>query len=492
MSAIETLKPYLEALRKVHRLGSTVGFDMMTVCPGKEKPAVAEAVTYLQELADKAIFQDEGFYKALKGIDLDSLGRIDQVLVKRYLDEIEFRRKSPAEKRKEWAKAYAESSVAWERAYHANDYSLYAPYLEKTLQAAKEEASYRQKEGETLYEVCLRKSDEGLKVKDLDAVFSKLADFIKEKLKQVEKTPATLNYVVVPKLSIEEQKKATSLILDCIGYDKTRGTVAMSTHPFSDFLGKDDARLTNRYDADDWRSSAFTAFHEGGHCLEFQGWTEEEYGHYVDGMASTAICETHSRLFENLLARDRLFVPNLMKILAKAQGKEAFDMSEADFYRHINKVCPSFIRTEADELTYTLHIVIRYIVEKEMIDGNLNVYDAKERWNDLYEHYLGIRPASDKEVILQDVHWSDGSFGYFPSYALGNLYGAMLLEEVRKRIDVDSALRSGRLYLVKDCLNQIDVPYDYLPGPEWIKKVTGKELSADAFISYIDKKYPII
>ena len=143
-------------------------------------------------------------------------------------------------------------------------------------------------------------------------------------------------------------------------------------------------------------------------------------------------------------------------------------------------------------MTYTLHIVIRYIVEKEMIDGNLNVYDAKERWNDLYEHYLGIRPASDKEGILQDVHWSDGSFGYFPSYALGNLYGAMLLEEVRKRIDVDSALRSGRLFLIKDCLNEIDVPYDYLPGPEWIKKVTGKKLSADAFISYIDKKYPII
>ena len=489
MNKIGSLKPYLETLRRYRRLLSIVNFDLETICPVNGQEGEAELLPFLQQKIDE-IYADDEFQNKLFELDKENLNPYERRLVDIHLREVNYLLTTTAEERAAIRKSYSRSLVEWRKARELNSYEYYLPYFEKVVASAQKEAEYRRKDESTLYEVCLYRSDLGLKEKDLDAVFSQLGEFIKQKLEQVARTPRTLNYVIMPTLSVSEQQKLAKKALNLIGFDFQSGASSESIHPFSDFLGIGDSRLTNRFDPTDWRSSLFTAFHEGGHCLQFQGWDQNHFDLHLENSASMANCETHSRFFENLLGRSYELAPTIMKMIEEIKG-EPLQVSRRDFYRHLNQVCPSLIRTEADELTYSLHIIIRYEIERDLINGKLAPKDAKQAWKEKYAHYLGVEPSDDLHGILQDIHWTDGSFGYFPAYALGNLYGAQILERMGEDIDIAKQERQGDLKPILNWLQTHDFPYDCLSGDSWIKQVTGKPLSAEPFIRYLDSKYPI-
>lgn len=277
-------------------------------------------------------------------------------------------------------------------------------------------------------------------------------------------------------------------LLNIIQYDHKRGAMRESPHPFSDCIGKNDVRLTCHYDPD-FRSNLFTVLHEGGHCLQFQGWGEERFDNFSEGLTSAALCETHSRFYENIIGRAKEFAPTLKKLVAKNLDEEFSSMSDESFYRLLNGVSPSAIRCDADELTYVLHIIIRYEIEKDLINGAICCKEVPQIWNKKYKDYLGYKVKSDTEGCLQDVHWSDGEIGYFPSYALGNMYGAQILAVMKKDIDFSSCLSKGDLSLIRLWFEKIDWPKDWMEPSRWLKEATGEELNPAYYIDYLDQKY---
>ncbi len=488
MENIIELKPYLDRVRKIRHLMSILNYDLSTKAPLEGKEEEGRLMNELSKGMDD-IFLDPAFMDLIEKARKKDLDRPERALIENLYENVLYVKKSSQEQRDRWNKAFMDCSLAWERAVEENSYQSYLPYFRKNVEASREIARLKMEGEKTPYEVCLKLSDKGLSEELIDRIFSRLKDFIIKKLKEIEATPSTLNYIPLPELDEDKQLIMCKNALDLIGFPRSKTAIATSLHPFSDFFSEGDSRITLRFKPKDWRDALYTAIHEGGHCLEFLHWSDEEFENYLEGSASMAICETHSRFYENLLGRSRALVPSLKKCVEDAYGGD-LALSDEEFYKKVNEVKRSLIRTEADELTYSLHVIIRYEIEKDLINGKLEPEDAKEVWNKKYQEYLGVSPKDDKTGILQDVHWSDGSFGYFPSYALGNIYGAQLLHYVRKNLDVDGLLSKGDIPSITKFLEK-EIALDYLPGPIWIKEVTGEEFNIDYFISYLDNKYPV-
>ena len=260
-------------------------------------------------------------------------------------------------------------------------------------------------------------------------------------------------------------------------------------HPFSDFTGRYDSRVTTDYVVNDWRSNAFSIIHEGGHCIEFQNWSEEEFANYVNATATMAICETHSRFYENIIGRSIAFAPSFKAAAAKELDGEFASWSDEDFYNLINQVKPIANRCDSDELTYSLHIIIRYEIERDLINGKIEAKDVPAVWHQKYVDYLGVDEPTDKEGCMQDVHWTDASFGYFPSYALGNMYGAQILATMKKDLAFEDLLRKGDLRPIRLWLKEHDFCHDWMEPKDWIVKVTGEPLNLQYYIDYLESKF---
>ena len=287
-----------------------------------------------------------------------------------------------------------------------------------------------------------------------------------------------------------DQESFSRYALEKIGYDFEAGRLDVSTHPFTIELGVGDIRITTRYLENEFRSALFSCIHEGGHAIYEQDIPASLVGTALGHGVSMGIHESQSRFYENLIGRSRefwmYFLPETKKRFPQFDG-----VSLEAFYRGINTVEPSLIRVEADELTYSLHVIIRFEVEQAIFNGNAEVGDLPALWNSKYKAYLGIEPGNDAEGVLQDMHWSGGSFGYFPSYALGNLYGAQFLHTLKKDIsDIYAHIAAGDFSplhgWLKDNIHVHGAIYE--PGV-LVKKVTGEPLNAQYFIDYLNQKY---
>ncbi len=233
-----------------------------------------------------------------------------------------------------------------------------------------------------------------------------------------------------------------------MGYDFGSGRLDETVHPFATGLNPGDVRITTRYNENDWRMAVFGTIHEGGHALYEQNISKDLIGTPLCTGTSMGIHESQSLFYENILARDRSFWEKNYGLLKEYASGQYDNISLDEFYRAINEAKPSLIRIESDDLTYSLHIIIRYEIEKALFNDEIEVKDLPQIWNDKYEEYLGVRPSIDAEGVLQDVHWSGGSFGYFPSYALGYMYAAQLKNAMLKDIpNYDQLLKSGDLVL---------------------------------------------
>lgn len=482
------VKEYISNIESLGHAISLLYWDMSVYMPKSGIETRSNTTTYLAGEQFKLTTSDKvkEFIEYFNPI-MDELEVQDRAMIKALKKNYEEISKIPEEEYKEYVKLTALSYSAWEDAKNKSDFSIFEPYLEKVVSFKKKFADYYGYK-ENRYDALLNEYEEGLTVKKLDQVFGALKEGIVNILKYVNNSEKNIDTSFLDgKFDISKQKEISDYLLDVIKFDKSKGRLDETEHPFTNGMGNKDVRITTHYYEDDLFSNIFSIIHEGGHALyEMHISDSLEKTGLMDG-ASMAIHESQSRFYENIIGRSKSF---LKLILPKLQEMfpQLKDVTLDELYKAVNKVQPSLIRTEADELTYSLHVIIRYEIEKQLINGEIEVKDLPQIWNNKYKEYLGIEPKCDAEGVLQDMHWSDGSFGYFPSYALGNIYGGQFLNTLLK--ENEDAIKDLDMDYINEWLAKNIHQYGaiYTPG-ELIKKVTGEELSTKYFLDYLERKY---
>lgn len=379
---------------------------------------------------------------------------------------------------------------AWIQARNENNYEVYALQLAKMIDLKKQQAQYYGYKAHP-YDALLDEYEKGATVAMLDPVFNKVKEQLPPLLDKIKAAQQVKNDFLHQHFPKQDQWDFSIEVLKGMGYDFDAGRQDYSEHPFTTSFTPEDVRITTRVDEENFASLLWSSIHEGGHALYEQGLPVTQYGMPLGAAASLGIHESQSRLWENCVGRGynfwEFFFPRLQQCFSQQLG----GVTLKEFYKGINQVKPSFVRTEADEITYHFHVLIRYEIEKALIEGSLDVKDIRATWNDRYYKYLGITPDSDKTGVLQDVHWSHGMFGYFPTYSLGSFYAAQFFEQAVKDISgLKDRLRSGDmsplLHWLREHIHQFGRRYT---SEELCKRITGKGLDFSAFMHYAEQKY---
>jgi carboxypeptidase Taq len=396
----------------------------------------------------------------------------------------------PAELASEQALIEARAQQAWIAARAADDFAHFAPHLASIVDLKREQARLSANGG-PLYDPLLDDYEPGATVAEIDPLLEELRQVTVPLLERVRRSRSKVDSSPLRgRFPVEAQRAFVQQVIGAMGIDFGRARVDLSTHPFCGGVGPVDVRMTGRYDARDLRPGLYGAIHEAGHGLYEQGLDPKRVRNPLGGAISMAIHESQSRLWENSIARSRPFWRHFLPKARKHFGAALAGVTVDQIFRASNHLRPSLIRVEADELTYNLHIVLRYRLELELIDGRLAVRDLPERWNDEFESLLGFRPPTDREGCLQDIHWSSGAFGYFPTYALGNLYAAQFLEAAREALDdLDGSIAKGQFEPLAEWLrSNIHSRDRTLTAAQLVQRVTGKPLSVAPFARYITAK----
>ncbi len=383
-------------------------------------------------------------------------------------------------------KAYGD----WLKAKKASDFSLFRDSLAAVTDYTRRDIDLRDEKKSTYYNSCLDDYEKGGSEAQLDAFFAALKERIVPLIRRIttEGKSVRTDFLSRP-CPIGEQESFSRWLLELEGLRKDALVLMTTEHPFTTSFGPHDVRVTTHYYENAFLSNIFTTLHEGGHALFMQNEPEEFYQNHVDDSMSAAMHECVSRFYENLIGRSEAFIHFVYPKLLEVTGDTFADVSERELYEAVNIARPSLIRTESDELTYSLHILIRYELEKAFFNGEVSCDALPALWNAKYKEYLGVDVPDDARGILQDVHWT-GSYGYFPSYALGNAYGAQILHTMRKELDVDALVRQGDLLTILSWLRVRVFSIASISTPdEWIRAITGEPLNPDYFLDYLEEKF---
>lgn len=404
----------------------------------------------------------------------------------------DFRRNSrlPVELVEATTKATVLGQQAWEAARAANSWSDFEPHMATIFSLKRQEAELLRDAG-TLYDALLDQYEDGANSQSLTAVFAGLRDALVQLVKDLNESSHKPNGQSWRRsVPIELQRQTSRWVAERIGYEFERGRLDETSHPFCTTLGPDDCRILTRFQTDYFPSGFYGTLHEAGHGMYEQGLPVDWYGLPAGAAASLGVHESQSRMWENFVGRSREFwqwcLPELQTQLAGASS----DLTAEQVFRDANRVQPSLIRVEADEVTYNLHILIRFEIEQELIAGDLKVADAPQAWNERYQQYLGIRPQTYAEGVLQDIHWSAGLIGYFPTYTLGNLYAAQLMEAARLKLpELGRDFATGDFQPLLAWLRQEIHGFGqcFHPG-QLIQKACGKPLDAQPLVNYLRQK----
>jgi carboxypeptidase Taq len=399
--------------------------------------------------------------------------------------------KLPRKLVEEMARTQAGSFEAWRNAREHNDFASFAPWLSRTV-ALQREVADRLGFAETRYDALLEEYEPGMTARKLDTLFAPVRETSKTLLQRIEASGNTLDASCLQgDFSADKQIALCERLLRGMGYDFSRGQVAQSPHPFTTSFGSPfDVRVTIRTDTHFLPTSIMAAIHEGGHAVYEQGSSPSLVRTLLAGGASMGMHESQSRLWENAIGRSQAYWQGQFALVREVFPEQFALVDVATFARALNKVQPSLIRVEADEVTYNLHIIVRYELEKALINGDLAVESLPGLWNAKYREYLGVEPATDSDGVLQDIHWTSG-FGYFPTYTLGNLYSAQIFHTLRTVFpDFDQRLASGDTAFVLNWLREHMYAFGsiYLPE-ELIKRITGEAPNPEYFTRYLTAKF---
>ena len=383
-------------------------------------------------------------------------------------------------------KAYGD----WLAAKKANDFSLFRDAFASLVDYTRRAIDLRDDKYPTYYTACLDDFEKGGNEGQLDAFFSALKARIVPLMHRIVKEgkPIREDFLSRP-CPIPQQEAFSRYLLRLEGLRENALVLMTTEHPFTDSYGPKDVRVTTHYYEDNFISNIFSTLHEGGHALFMQNEPEEFYVNHADNGMTNAMHECISRFYENLIGRSEAFIHFVYPKLQEISGDTFKDVTERELYEAVNISRPSLIRTESDELTYSLHVMIRYELEKAFINGEISVDEIPALWNAKYAEYLGVEVPDDAQGCLQDVHWTD-SYGYFPSYALGNAYGAQILRRMREDLDVDAAVAEGRLDAVLSWLKENVFSCASMLTPDaWIRRITGEPLNVNYYLDYLEEKY---
>jgi carboxypeptidase Taq len=398
--------------------------------------------------------------------------------------------KVPAEKMRAYSELKSNANVVWEDAKANNDFKSFAPYLEKILSMQKELLTYRD-EDKHPYDMLLDDYEEGATMESLDVFFGKLRENIVPLLKRVmdSNNHPDASFLSIP-VPIETQRKTGRMLSEKVGYDFNRGMLRETEHPFCNAIDRNDVRITTKYHENNFIKSFYSVIHECGHGIYELNGNDEIAFTILDGGVKGGMHEGQSRFYENIIGRSAAFWEHVCDDV-KALLPEQFNSISADkFFAAANVVKPSLIRIEADELTYPLHIMLRYEIEKLLLSEDIDVYELPRIWNEKVEEYLGITPPNDTLGILQDVHWSIGLIGYFPSYAIGSALAAQFASYMEKDFDVNAVIRKGEIAVLTNWLKKHIHGHGKMYTPEeLIKRIAGEPLNVDYYIDYLTKKF---
>lgn len=381
---------------------------------------------------------------------------------------------------------------AWVEARKQSDFSHFQPWLEKIVSLKREEAEAIGYGDGVPYDALLDDYEPGAKTADIRAVFQPLRDELVKLVSAVHDSPRQPNTsLLTRRYPVEVQREFATRAARQIGFNFDEGRLDETAHPFCSGIGPGDCRLTTRYDEHHFPGAFFGVLHEAGHGIYEQGLDKDAFGTPMGETVSLGIHESQSRMWENLVGRSRAFWEHFYAPAQKAFPEALHDVAAEDFYRAINDVRPSFIRVEADEVTYNLHIMLRFELEQPLLTGDLQPADVPGVWNETFTRYFGLTPPDDAQGCLQDIHWSAGLIGYFPTYALGNLYAAQIFEAAQEALDdLDGQIARGEFEPLRTWLNETIHRRGKQYRPQrLVQVVTGQPLSADPLLRHLRGKF---
>lgn len=485
----QELAPYLDRYMAYHTAINIMDWDANTTAPEEASEYTARAAGILSQERFTALINPQ-VKEIMQNLDEDGLDTVQKAILRRLKKEFEKSEAVPANEMGEFTELTSRSTNAWQKAKKEQDFSLYAPYLEKVIAYKKKLGGYSRKDGSRLYDALLDGYEESFHIEDLDRFFDKLKKEIIPLLRRIEEAEEIDDSFFYLDYDIEKQKEFNRYLAEYMGFDFKRGVIAESEHPFTTGWHNHDVRITTHYYKNNLPSAILSTIHEGGHALYEQGISDAFTQTLVGEGASCAMHESQSRFYENIIGRSEAFWEPLYPKLTEMFPEQLGQVSLRQFVRALNKVKADLIRTESDELTYCLHIMVRYELEKKMVEEEIPVEELPKLWNQKYEEYLGVKPGNDAEGIMQDVHWSMGDIGYFPSYALGNAFAAQIYHTMKKELPVDELLRQGKISEITAYLREHIHQYGASREPrELLKALTGEEFNADYYIDYLKEKF---
>ncbi|WP_163969822.1 carboxypeptidase M32 [Oceanobacillus halotolerans] len=473
---------YQEAIMLTH-------WDMRTKIPKKAVEQRSNVVGILSEKLHSIETSDEmkHFIDVLKN-------RTENEVVKRAIEvceeTYEQNKKIPKEEFKEFVMLQSRAESVWQEAREKSDFTLFQPYLEQLVTYNKKFASYWGYD-DNLYDALLHRFEPGMTTKQLDDVFLPLRESLTNLVDKINKSDHQLaaSKLLIP-FPKQDQEAFSVKVLEEMGYDFTSGRLDETVHPFAIPLNRNDVRVTTRYDEQDFRMAIFGTIHEGGHALYEQNIHPKLSNTPLSTGTSMGIHESQSLFWENFIGRRKSFWESHYDTFLTYAPKPFQNIELEEFYRLINDVQPSYIRIEADELTYCLHIMIRYELEKALMNDELAVKDLPEAWNEKMVEYLGIKPPNDRLGVLQDIHWSSGDFGYFPSYALGYIYAAQFHHVLDSTNDIDSFIKNGDFHKIRQWLTEHIHQFGKMKKPlDIVQEVTEEDINPQYLIQYLTDKY---
>jgi carboxypeptidase Taq len=390
----------------------------------------------------------------------------------------------------ELSKKVSASFDAWQKAYKSSDFLIFKPYLEDLVKLKQQECEIIGYQNHP-YDVLLDDFDRGLTVAKTDEVFGQLKGSLQSLLAEILEVQDMKMDFLSQSFHKDFQWEIGKKICNALGFSFLNGRKDLSTHPFTVSMACSDVRITTRIDENNFMEMLWSTIHEVGHALYEQGLNHDDYGLPSGEATSLSIHESQSRLYENNIGKSRAFLYHYWPMIADKFKHVLQGIKFDDFLKTVNYVQPSLIRTNADEVTYHFHIIIRYEIEKALIDGSIKVKDLPDVWNEKYLKYLGIKPSNDREGVLQDVHWSHGSFGYFPTYTLGSLYAAQFFNTINsKTSDLDKQIEVADYNVISQWLNENIYSKGRLFDSDVLcQKACGEPLNSIYFINYIQSKY---
>ena len=394
----------------------------------------------------------------------------------------------PAEEYMEYAMLTNESDAVWHRAKEESNFELFRPVLEKMVAFNIKFAGYYDSTKKP-YDALLNEYERGVDMEYLDKFFGTVREKLVPLIHRISQAEQIENSFLFRYYPVEQQRKFSDYLMEVMGMDRSHSTIGETEHPFTLNFNNKDVRITTNYKENNLVDSMFSVIHEGGHGLYELGISDDLQYTCLAGGVSMGVHESQSRFYENLIGRSRSFIEAIFPKMQEFFPEQLADVTAEQMYRAVNRVEPSLIRTEADQVTYCLHVMIRYEIEKALFSGDMEVKDIPKHWNRLYKEYLGVDVPDDKHGCLQDSHWAGGMFGYFPTYALGSAYGVQMFQNMEADVDVWGDVAKGDLSKVTAWLKEKVHQYGGLKEPRDIVKNACGEFDPTVYTDYLVKKY---